>query len=352
MATATAEATAEATALEALVTHLHVREPWFTLLRGRCKTVEIRTGNKVKAHGFWRGKQIQLFDSACICSATVGGACWYPDLKTCLSAEGWKAAAPHADSLEHAEVLYSEIKLSDGTPIFSHERVEAKGGVIAVRLVTSTLCPTPQPRPVSPTGSPPRIKKVKLLGGLGGLGEAKATEGPKDDYMLCAFLEFLNPENYGGHKNWATIVRKLQFIFAVQLKNYMAMPVINEMVPELVPLVKQTVQKAKALKVDLDVACFTTYPHLLKWYIEEYGEELGSIQPFLKDAKTVEELVSLLHYMGIRPFVTWDTIVTHMFENGVEIDRETVYRVFNDDLLDEIGWGNRAGELRQGFCKN
>jgi hypothetical protein len=62
----------------------------------------------------------------------------YTTLQQYIDAEGWKEIAPHTNSNEAALKAYKEVKMPDGSPVFSDKRVADRGGINAVELVVQS----------------------------------------------------------------------------------------------------------------------------------------------------------------------------------------------------------------------
>jgi ASC-1-like (ASCH) protein len=58
----------------------------------------------------------------------------YPDLDSYLAGEGWQRVAPHMSNNKATRKEYLAIKKSDGTQVFSPERIKERGGINAVEM--------------------------------------------------------------------------------------------------------------------------------------------------------------------------------------------------------------------------
>lgn len=324
---------------------LHVQEPWFSFISSGCKTVEVRVGSKDKAHKMYCGQRLTLKTDSMSCQVTISKVQWYPSLDSCLCGAGWSNAAPHATSLEDARIKYDSIVLPDGTPVFGSKRVADKDGVIAIHLVSDPWT-LPSVKTMKGGGKGDDTTQEGLVGG--GSQESPYSKGSvptvenDNDFIVSSFLLFV-------HLGRAT--EEVQNIFAVMLKSYMEIPVMQRLDTRILPLIKQVIQRAIATGVPLNLGCLTTFPFLLKWYLDEYGGAEKYVDLLIPDPLSVEQLVLLLHQMNNTDPEIWDVVVTKMYESEFQIGRDTVQLVFDDDLLDLIGWGNRAEELRSMFSK-
>lgn len=112
-----------------------VQRPWFDLIARKLKTVEGRTGEAGK-YGEYVGQviQIECADSSAVVTAKVLSTHHYPDLRSYVIGEGFRKVAPQAKSLSEAIDLYLDIVTPDGAGVFCPERVDDRGGMVAVRL--------------------------------------------------------------------------------------------------------------------------------------------------------------------------------------------------------------------------
>lgn len=122
---------------------LTVQKAWYDEIASGRKTVEGRTSPS----GRWEqrvGSLVKFVSDAPGCVPIyrrVVEAVHYPDLDSYLTEE-WQKAAPQCRSFEAAREAYlSVIHPVDRCQVFSPERVEKRGGVVALRL---ELAPPPE----------------------------------------------------------------------------------------------------------------------------------------------------------------------------------------------------------------
>ena len=113
---------------------LEVQEPWLSCIVNGTKTVEGRVGPAGK-----------VYDVSCCVDPSgerrvpirVTQIVHYETLEEYLIGEGWRACAPHAQSLAEAEACYRAVRHLEGgnfVQTFSDARIAARGGMNALRL--------------------------------------------------------------------------------------------------------------------------------------------------------------------------------------------------------------------------
>jgi len=113
-----------------------VQEQWFNEIKTGRKTIEVRAGPCSK-YDEYTGKCIQLHSdnkSDLPIGVKIVSVEHYSDLESCLNHHAtWKKAAPQADELREAGILYANIR-SKEVLVFSEESVRAKGGINAITI--------------------------------------------------------------------------------------------------------------------------------------------------------------------------------------------------------------------------
>jgi hypothetical protein len=82
----------------------------------------------------WVGRLLTIRCGSSRLTARVSAVRHYPTLDAYIEGEGWAAVAPHAGSDAAAAAAYYAVHRSDGTPVFTDDRIARSGGMSALVL--------------------------------------------------------------------------------------------------------------------------------------------------------------------------------------------------------------------------
>lgn len=104
---------------------LTVREPWFSYIKSKKKTIESRVGPATKYSRFV-GNKVIFKNRHNTHVANIIDVRHYPDLVTYLSAENYKLITPNARSMEESKTIHNNI--------YSDNAIRDQGGINAIVL--------------------------------------------------------------------------------------------------------------------------------------------------------------------------------------------------------------------------